>query len=190
VEERLASDLAANPDMLIQVYVARIRALMNASKVEQASELRGKLAAITTNNSPLLNNMAWHLVADADPANLDGATAVELAKKAVELKPQSGAAMNTLGVARYRVGEFKQAVADLEKSTQLNKGRDSTDFFFLAMAHWQLGEAEQARKWYAQGVAWMDKKQRTDEGLLRFRAEAEELLKIAGGKPTTKPQSK
>ena len=46
------------------------------------------------------------------------------------------------------------------------------------MAHWQLGDKNQARKWYDQAVAWMDKNQPKDDELRRFRAEAEELLKV------------
>ena len=53
---------------------------------------------------------------------------------------------------------------------------NSFDFFFLAMAHWQLGEKEQARQWNDKAVAWMDKNTPKDEELLRFRAEAEALL--------------
>ena len=46
------------------------------------------------------------------------------------------------------------------------------------MAHWQLDEKEQARKWYGQAVQWMDKNKPQDEELLRFRAEAAELLEV------------
>lgn len=35
------------------------------------------------------------------------------------------------------------------KSTQLRKGGDSSDFFFLAMALWQLNEKDKARAWMA-----------------------------------------
>jgi hypothetical protein len=65
------------------------------------------------------------------------------------------------------------------KSAQLRKGGDSTDFFFLAMAHWQLGEKDKARAWYDQAVAWMDKNRPQDAELKRFRAEAAALLGLA-----------
>lgn len=44
------------------------------------------------------------------------------------------------------------------------------------MTHWQLGEKQQAREWYDKAVEWMEKNKPNDEELLRFRAEAEELL--------------
>ena len=69
-------------------------------------------------------------------------------------------------------GDWKAAIAALEKSMELRKGGDSNDWFFLAMAHWQLGEKDKAREWYDRAVQWMDKNQPKNEELRRFRAEA------------------
>ena len=80
--------------------------------------------------------------------------------------------------ARFRAGELKEAIQELEKSMDLRKGGDSFGWFFLAMAHWQLGEKEMARKWFDQGVEWMEKKAPKDEDLRRFRGEAEQLLGV------------
>jgi hypothetical protein len=55
---------------------------------------------------------------------------------------------------------------------------ESWDTFFLAMAHWQLGDKEEARRWYYQAVAWMEKYSPMDEDLRRFRPEAAALLGI------------
>jgi hypothetical protein len=68
-------------------------------------------------------------------------------------------------------------VEALMKSVQLGKGGDNFDFFFLAMAHWQLND--KARAWYDQAVAWMDKNIPKNEELKRFRAEATALLGLA-----------
>jgi hypothetical protein len=46
------------------------------------------------------------------------------------------------------------------------------------MVRWQQGEQEEARKWYGQAVAWMDKKKPENEELRRFRAEAAKLLGV------------
>src|SRR5882757_1697929 len=110
----------------------------------------------------------------------DPQQAVELAKKSIGLTPKHGSNWNTLGVAQYRAGDWKAAVAALTKSMELRKGGDSTDWFFLAMAHWQLGDKEEARKWYDRAAAWMDKNQPKNEELRRFRAEAAELLGVKG----------
>jgi hypothetical protein len=86
---------------------------------------------------------------------------------------------NTLGVAHYRRGDWKVAIAALMKSMDLRKAGDSFDWFFLAMGDWKLDQKEEARKWYDQAVAWMDKNQPQNEELRRFWAEAAELLGIA-----------
>ena len=78
----------------------------------------------------------------------------------------------------YRAGDCKAAVTALEKSGELRNGGDSFDWFFLAMAHWQMGEKAEARKWYDQAVQWMDKNRPADEELRRFRAEATEMLGV------------
>ena len=89
-------------------------------------------------------------------------------------------------MAQYRAGDWKEAIAALEKSTSFAPRRRWLNWFFLAMAHWQLGDKDEARKWYDKGVEWMDKNQPKNEELRRFRAEAAELLGIereaAGGK--------
>jgi tetratricopeptide (TPR) repeat protein len=125
-----------------------------------------------------LNNLAWLLTTVPFPELRDADRAVELAKKAVEKSPQNGSTWTTLGLAQYRAADWSSAVAALEKSIKLRHGGDSRDWFFLAMAHWQLGEKEQSRKWYAKAVQWMDKNRAQDEELRCFRAEATALLSI------------
>jgi hypothetical protein len=46
------------------------------------------------------------------------------------------------------------------------------------MAHWQLGEQDKAREWFAKAVQWMDSGLQNHVELKRFRAEAAELLGI------------
>src|SRR5208283_2341780 len=100
-----------------------------------------------------------------------------LAKKAVALAPKEGGYWNTLGVAHYRAGGWKAAIEALSQSTKLG-GENACDSFFMAMAHWQLGDMEQARKWNDRAVGWMEKNDPKNEELGRFRVEAEDLLKI------------
>jgi len=111
--------------------------------------------------------------------------AVELAKEAVERAPKEENHWNTLGVAHYRAGNWKAAVEALNKSRELRKGDDAFDLFFLAMAHWRLGQKYDALKWYKQAVQWVEKNNEAlatnpgwSEELRRFRAEAKELLNV------------
>jgi tetratricopeptide (TPR) repeat protein/serine/threonine protein kinase len=122
------------------------------------------------------NNLAWLLSTWPDTTRRDPRRAVESAEKAVELAPKEGNYWNTLGAAHYRAENFKEALAALEKSMELREGGDSSDWFFLAMSYWHLGEKEKASTWYEKAVDWMDKNDPKNEELLRFRAEAAELL--------------
>src|SRR5262249_50938537 len=139
----------------------------------------GDLAAQVDRQTALQhNNLAWHLATDRDPKIRDPERAVALAKKAVELAPDVGTYWNTLGAAHYRAGDWKAAIAALNKSMELRNGGDAFDWFFLAMTHWQLGAKDEARQWYGRAVERMDKNAKDNDELRRFRREAEELLEI------------
>jgi hypothetical protein len=81
-------------------------------------------------------------------------------------------------VAYYRSGDDRAAVAALETSMRMQAGGNSFDWFFLAMAHWRLGDRNQARTWFDRAVQWMDRHKPHDGELCRFRAEAEAMLAI------------
>lgn len=124
------------------------------------------------------HDLAWLLATCPNEKLRQPAQAVASAKKAVDLAPHAGHLWTTLGVAHHRAGEWKAAVEALTKSTKLSNGGDSLQWFFLAMAHWKLDQKKEARKWYDQAAAWMDKHAPEREELRRFRAEATELLGI------------
>jgi WD40 repeat protein len=130
------------------------------------------------------NMQAWRLATDPDEKRRDPARAVVLAQKAVKLDPTHAFYWNTLGVAHYRAGNWKKAIKALTQSMELQRGAlESFDTFFLAMAHWRLGEKDQARRWYRRAVRWLEKNKDQfltkpwQEELARFRAEAAKLLR-------------
>jgi tetratricopeptide (TPR) repeat protein len=151
-----------------------------------------KVIASEPNSALAHNNLAWILATCPDPKTRNPAQAVALATKSVGLAPAGmnqepdlkDRNWNTLGVALYRAREWEASVAAVEKSMSIRRGGDSFDWFFLAMAHWQLGDQQQARKWYDQAVAWMEKNQPENEELRRFRAEAAELIGLPNVLPT------
>ena len=122
------------------------------------------------------NNMAWLLATAGEPRLRNPQSAVELAEKAVTAAPTAGNIWNTLGVAQYRAGQWQAAIESLEKAVALREGGDAFNWYFLAMAHWQLGNKDEARKWYDKAVEWMDKNAATNPELVRFRVEASELV--------------
>jgi hypothetical protein len=99
----------------------------------------------------------------------------------MESSPKTADFVGTLGTARYRTGDWKGAIADLEKAIGLRAPDDPMNAnvgFFLAMAHWRLGEHDKASEWFAKSVQWMDRGLHDNAELQHFRAEAAELLGV------------
>ena len=155
------------------------RLLVAKGEPEEADKFYRKVRELDPGNNPLsLNYLAWMFANGLEPNFHDPGRAVQLAKKAVELTPNDGNPWNTLGVAHYRDGDWKAAIEALAKSMELRQGGDIFDWLFLAMAHWQLGEKEEARKWFDQAVDWMEQNKQQDDDAKRFREEAAELLGV------------
>ena len=98
---------------------------------------------------------------------------------AVAELPKEANCWNTLGVARYRAGDYKGAVAALMKYRDLRANdAEWSNPFFLALAHWRLDNKDEAARWYKLGVEWMERKKANSETTRRARAEAAELLAV------------
>jgi Flp pilus assembly protein TadD len=65
-------------------------------------------------------------------------------EKAVELRPEDGYIVDSLGWARYRLGDYAAAVEQLEKATELVP-EDPTINDHLGDAYWQTGRLVEAR---------------------------------------------
>jgi tetratricopeptide (TPR) repeat protein len=192
-----ALGLHGKPDEAIAAYRKVIELEPNSKRaadaffrIGKALEVQGKLGETITSFEKAVeldpkwavaqNALAWLLTNCRDAKLRDPKRGLEVARKAVELAPQSSFTWQLLGWAQYRAGDWKAGVEALEKSCALQnnpKGGDAYQWFFLAMSHWQLGEKDKARQWYDRAVQWMDKNQPKNEDLRRFRAEAEELMK-------------
>jgi tetratricopeptide (TPR) repeat protein len=129
------------------------------------------------------NALARFLASCPDKTLRDPRRAIELASNLVKLDPRQRTYLNTLAIAQYHAGDSKAAVEALQKSMEFGQGGDALDYFYLAMAHWCLDQKEQARKWYDQAVAWMDKNPSAPDEFRRAQVEAEELLGIKKPKP-------
>ncbi len=154
----------------------QVRRAIDRGQAEQALTQIEFLSQLSERPSSELNNLAWTLVAVEDELLWDAKLAVELAEKAFKIDPKSPGLMNTLGVAYYRAGNWQDAIDALNKSIELETSPIGFDAVFLAMAHWQLDEKEEAKEWFDKAVKWMDQNQPENAELLRFRAEAEQLM--------------
>jgi TolA-binding protein len=52
--------------------------------------------------------------------------------------------LNTLGAAQFRMAQYQEAAATLERCDQRRKQSDPVDLAFFAMAQYRLGQTQQA----------------------------------------------
>jgi serine/threonine protein kinase len=124
------------------------------------------------------DTLAWLLATCPDRQCRDAQRAVEVAKTVVERAPREGPYLATLGAAHFAAGNYSAAVRALEEAVCLPNGQTSQALYFLAMAHWQLGEKDAARKWYDRAVGQTVKYERRAAEASRLRAETAKLLEI------------
>jgi tetratricopeptide (TPR) repeat protein len=70
--------------------------------------------------------------------------ALAMVQKAVASDPRSGAMVDSLGWAYYRMGDFKQAVEKLEEAVELEAG-DPEINNHLGDAYWKIGRRDEAQ---------------------------------------------
>jgi len=126
------------------------------------------------------NGLAW-IYLTAPETLRDVKAAVPLAEKAVSLAPENAIYRNTLGLAYYRVGRYREAVDTLRP--KLASQEDwclAFDLYFLAMSYQRLGEPERAKDYYDWAVRWTGTQSNLSaahlEELRLFRAEAERVM--------------
>jgi WD40 repeat protein/Tfp pilus assembly protein PilF len=80
-----------------------------------------------------------------------------LAEKAVASDPKRAFYHETFGAALYRAGNYEAAVQQLNEAVKLQK-EEGTSWMqlFLAMAHYRLGQSEEAKQWLAKAMKQID----------------------------------
>lgn len=145
----------------------------------RALVLRERLAKQFSSVAPLQNSLAWLLAGCADPSIRDPARALEHARMAVRLSPKDALFLNTLGVAQYRSGQLQDAIKTLNDAQSMESAGESSDLFYLAMCHQQVGHDEIARAYYEQACQWMERNRPDDIELNQLRNEAAMVLNTA-----------
>jgi tetratricopeptide (TPR) repeat protein len=132
-------------------------------------ELLEKFSA--TQDAGIANNIAWACVRFPD-AVADASQPLQLAEKAVAIKPGEHASLNTLGAALYRAKRFEDSIKKFEEAIKVHgQGGHASDWLFLAMAHHRLGHMDEAKKWLTEAQHCMDQAaQEKPRGESLFRA--------------------
>jgi serine/threonine protein kinase len=161
-----------------QASLARSRRL----RAQEAIERFHREVEANGASAKACNNLAWAYLT-APNVLRDVKSALPLAENAVRLEAGNAAYRNTLGVAYYRAGRYRDAVEVLRPN--LNRQEDAAlafDLYFLAMCYHSLGEPARARDYYDWAIRWGnvqgDLAAVPLDELSAFRAEAEKLLGI------------
>jgi eukaryotic-like serine/threonine-protein kinase len=122
--------------------------------------------------------LAWFLVSWPDPKFHDAPKAIELAEQLVNEAPTVSYYWRTLGAAYLRGNDPAAAISALEKANEFAKGGSPWEWYFLAMAHWQQGNKEDALQWFDRANESLETLGgHADVGeILQFQAEASKLL--------------
>jgi serine/threonine protein kinase/Flp pilus assembly protein TadD len=188
--EKLAVDFpgqGAYQSKLATTHLNLGNVLVLAGRLREAELSYRRGVKLAPADTAALDKLAWLLATSPDPHVQDAAQAIPLAKKAVELAPQVGAYWKTLGVAYFNRGDWKAGIKALEKAMTCGHVGDSSDWFYLALAHGKLGDRAKAERCYRRGVQWMEENRPADEALRRFSAKVAVLL---GLENSPKPKGK
>jgi tetratricopeptide (TPR) repeat protein len=151
--------------------------LASTARYEEAAKELQQAVDLDADQSAAYDRLAQLLATCSDQKVRDPAKAVESGKRAVKLAPTNGSFWNTLGIAQFRAGDWRGAAEALETARELS-GERGPDLFILAMAHWQLGDKEKARREYDDAVHELEIHHAGDAALARSRDEAAALLGV------------
>ena len=134
------------------------------------------------NNALACNELAWTYPDRPSKRAPGWKAALPLAQKAMRLDPSS-AHRNTLGLAYYRAGSYREAVEALQANLVDQEDRGlAYDLYILAMAHHHLCDGARARDFYNLAVRWSGSHQDLlapyAVELATFRDEAAALLGV------------
>jgi tetratricopeptide (TPR) repeat protein len=104
--------------------------------------------------------------------------AIRFAELAVEADPDVADYWTTLGMAKYKAEDFFGATEAIEKGISIRGEPNGIDAFVFAISKWQLGNQDEARKWYHQAVGWTESYKPSDDQLHALRTEAAKLMQI------------
>ncbi|HZU38491.1 MAG TPA: hypothetical protein VFA18_21380, partial [Gemmataceae bacterium] len=180
----------AAPKLAVRWYC---RARYYWAQGQQQKAVRDLAQAVSlAPRAPLLcNDLSWYYQSVPDAAR-HASEAVALAERAVAGAPGDWGYENTLGMAYYHAGRYRDGIVTLEKSLRGGAGtQDGYDLYGLAMCHAKLGEIKKAHEAVARARAWLE----ATPGLVpaevaelrRLRAQAEKVVEQAERAKTDSP---
>jgi eukaryotic-like serine/threonine-protein kinase len=152
---KLFAQAAAAADRLGDEWQAAADRLGNESKAEAVA------------------SAAWFYAMCPHQSICNSGKAVDLAKRANKMAPNSADAARTLGLALFRAGDGVGAIDMLTRARHLFRQKDRQTDLILAMAYDQAGQKKLAREEYDQVCKKLDESREHGVHLDKLREEAE-----------------
>jgi tetratricopeptide (TPR) repeat protein/tRNA A-37 threonylcarbamoyl transferase component Bud32 len=114
-----------------------------------ARQLVAAAGEATDRTPETLGFFAWYLLTFRDKSFRDPARALALADAALAEAPDRDLLHQFRGIALYRLGQYEAAISALQQAASPSGTNEIVEVLFLAMSHWQLGDQNEARRWYA-----------------------------------------
>jgi Flp pilus assembly protein TadD len=146
-----------------RLFFARGVSLERAGRWKEAERDLKEALRLNPDEPELLNYLGYSWI----DRNENLGEALEMVRRAVSQNPRSGAMVDSLGWAHYRLGDFPRAVQTLEQAVELEPG-DPEINNHLGDAYWRVGRREEA------GFQW--RRVLTLDPDPRIRADAERKL--------------
>ena len=122
-----------------QLYYARGQAHERAGRWPQAEADLSKALSLRPDEPELLNYLGYGLIDRGERLK----EALAMVEKAVAANPRSGAMIDSLGWAHYRLGDYPKAIELLEQAVELEAG-DPEINSHLGDAYWMVGRKDEA----------------------------------------------
>lgn len=122
-----------------QLYYARGQALERSGRWKEAEPDLAQALKMRPEEPELLNYLGYAWIDRGERLK----EAMAMVEKAVAANPRSGAMVDSLGWAHYRLGDFPKAVEILEQAVELEAG-DPEINNHLGDAYWMVGRKDEA----------------------------------------------
>jgi hypothetical protein len=122
-----------------------------------------------------LNERSWAVSTLHSYSAVAGASLRE-AEEAIRLVPDNGDYWSTLAAARYRAGQYREALSAIGRAAKLRNGAKPEDLAYRAMIHKMLGESAAAQRHLSELATPLRDLSLREDPLGRLVAEAEELV--------------
>jgi tetratricopeptide (TPR) repeat protein len=165
--ENLKSDYPKERRYLLPLLTARVELGIVLWATDQKPEARAQFTEFLALGRQIAPDqfrerfwLAWFLADCVDPQFRDPQSAANIAAALVREAPPVGEFWVTLGIARYRLGQYREAINAFNEATK----RDMHYYYadrgyarlFLAMAHQALGERDAALEQYHKAIQQME----------------------------------